>query len=55
VLGFFQPELFNLIDRDPHLGVKVIIRIARHIGSRLRQTDDWVRRLTIELDSLRGG
>lgn len=55
VLGFFKPDLFNLIDRDPHLGVKVIIRVARHIGGRLRQTDDWVRALTVELESLKGG
>jgi CRP/FNR family cyclic AMP-dependent transcriptional regulator len=54
VLGFFQPDLFELIDRNPRLGVKIVLRIARHIGRRLRQADDWVTALTLELDSLKG-
>ncbi|MGA9118550.1 MAG: cyclic nucleotide-binding domain-containing protein [Bacteroidota bacterium] len=53
VLGFFQPDLFELIDRNPRLGLKIVLRIARHIGSRLRQADDWVTALTVELDSVK--
>ena len=40
VLGFFQPELFGLIERHPRLGVKIVLRLARIIGQRLRVMDE---------------
>jgi CRP-like cAMP-binding protein len=40
VLGFFQPELFGLIERHPQLGVKIVLRLARIIGQRLRVMDE---------------
>jgi len=53
VFGFFKPDLFELIDRDPRLGLKVVLRLARHIGIRLRQADEWVLALTTELEKLK--
>ncbi|HTX98806.1 MAG TPA: cyclic nucleotide-binding domain-containing protein [Bacteroidota bacterium] len=53
LLGFFQPDLFDLISRNPRLGVKVVLSVARHVGVRLRQADDWVTALTVELEALR--
>ncbi|HCV43312.1 MAG TPA: cyclic nucleotide-binding domain-containing protein [Bacteroidetes bacterium] len=40
MLGFFQPDLFGLIDRNPHLGVKIVMRLARVIGERLKKCNE---------------
>ncbi|MDH3251498.1 MAG: cyclic nucleotide-binding domain-containing protein [Ignavibacteria bacterium] len=39
ILGFFQPDLFGLIERNPRLGVKIVLRLAGVIGARLRTKD----------------
>ena len=39
ILGFFQPDLFGLIERSPRLGIKIILRLAGVIGARLRTKD----------------
>jgi CRP-like cAMP-binding protein len=49
VLAFFQSDLFALIESDPRLGVKVVIRLARHIGDRLKKANQQVLALTEEL------
>jgi CRP/FNR family transcriptional regulator, cyclic AMP receptor protein len=53
VAGLFKPDLFDLIDRDPRLGVKIVVRLARHLSGRLRQADDWVLALSTELEALK--
>jgi CRP/FNR family transcriptional regulator, cyclic AMP receptor protein len=39
ILGFFQPDLFGLIERNPRLGIKIVLRLAGVIGARLRTKD----------------
>ena len=39
LIGLFRPDLLDLIERNPHLGSKVLINVARIIGERLRVTD----------------
>jgi len=53
VFGLFQPDLASLIDRDHRLGLKIIMRIARHVCQRLRQTNEKVISLSSELASLK--
>jgi CRP/FNR family transcriptional regulator, cyclic AMP receptor protein len=53
VFGLFQPDLAALIDRDHRLGLKVIMRIARHVCQRLRQTNEKVVSLSAELAELK--
>ena len=53
ILGFFQPDLFSLIERDPRLGVKLVMHLAAIIGSRLRVADENVRRARLELEQAR--
>ena len=43
ILGLFQPDFFDLIERYPRLGVKVVLRLARMVGRRLRVSDDRTR------------
>jgi CRP-like cAMP-binding protein len=44
ILGFFQPDLFGLIERNPQLGVKIVIRLARSIGERLRRANEQLQK-----------
>ena len=53
VFGFFQPDLFGLIARDSRLGVKIVLRVARLVGQRLRQANDRGQALTLELEALK--
>jgi CRP-like cAMP-binding protein len=39
LIGFFRPDLLDLIERNPRLGSKVLMNVARVIGERLRVTD----------------
>jgi CRP-like cAMP-binding protein len=39
LIGLFRPDLLDLIERNPRLGSKVLINVARIIGERLRVTD----------------
>ena len=38
LIGLFRPDLLDLIDRNPRLGSKVLLSVARIIGERLRAT-----------------
>ena len=42
VLGFFQSDLFSLLDRSPKLGSKIILRLARIVGDRLKHSNEQV-------------
>lgn len=53
VFGFFQPDLFGLITRDSHLGVKVVLRVARFVGLRLRQANETILEMAAEIEALK--
>ena len=53
VFGFFQPDLFGLIARDPRLGMKIVLRVARHVGQRLRTTNERLIEMTAEIETLK--
>ena len=48
IFGFFQPDLFALIERDPRLGVKIVLSLAAIIGMRLRAVNERVQTLLAE-------
>jgi CRP-like cAMP-binding protein len=48
IFGFFQPDLFALIERNPRLGVKIVLSLAAIIGMRLRAVNDRVQTLLTE-------
>ncbi len=39
LLGFFRPDLFSLLERNPELGNKILLNLAKVIGTRLRKTN----------------
>jgi CRP-like cAMP-binding protein len=45
IFGFFQPDLFSLIERNPRLGVKIVLSLAAIIGMRLRAVNERVQTL----------
>lgn len=50
ILGFFQPDMFGLIERNPRAGVRVAMQAARVIGMRLRFANDQLVALQKELE-----
>lgn len=40
VFGFFQPDLFSLLERKPRLGVSVVMKLAKVIARRMQMTID---------------
>ena len=49
ILGFFQPDFFSLLDRHPRLGIKIVLRLARMVGRRLRATVEQTKAMQREL------
>jgi CRP/FNR family cyclic AMP-dependent transcriptional regulator len=45
MLCFFKPELLDIIDRNPHLGSKILFKLAWTIGERLKITNEQLREL----------
>jgi CRP-like cAMP-binding protein len=37
VLGFFQPDLFSLLETRPHIGVSVLLKLARIVAERMQE------------------
>lgn len=40
LLGFFRPDLTDILKRKPHLGVKILFNVATVMGERLRKTNE---------------
>lgn len=38
LIGFYKPDLLDLVDRHPSIGVKILMRLGEVLGTRLRQT-----------------
>jgi CRP-like cAMP-binding protein len=47
--GLFRPDLLGLVERDPSLGVQILLRMSRVISERLVQTNNTVRELREKL------
>lgn len=38
LIGFYKPDLIEILDRSPSAGVKILMRLGEVLGARLRQT-----------------
>ena len=47
LIGFFRPDLFEVIEKNSSLGVKIVLKLAEIVAERLRKTDQ-------ELSQLKG-
>lgn len=52
IWGLFQSDLFGLIERNPRLGVKITLALAKIIGKRLRHSNQELQALQQQLNSL---
>lgn len=53
LIGFFKPDLLQVIQRNPLTGNKISLRLAEVLGRRLRETTKKVTELCVELNSFR--
>lgn len=53
MLGFFQSDLFDLVERNPKLGVKVMTNLSRVIGERLKISNGQLQAAEGELAELK--
>lgn len=53
LLSLFQPDLLSLLERNPRLGVKVLLALARLAGLRLVEVSDEMEATCRERDALR--
>lgn len=49
IIGFFRPDLFELLNHSPKIGIKVLLKLSETIGTRLRLTNNELTRVTMEL------
>lgn len=53
MLGFFQSDLLDLIERRPRLGLKIVMQLMAVISERLRKSNDQVQALQKKLYELK--
>lgn len=49
LIGFFKPDLIEILERSPTTGVKVVFRLAEVLGRRLKETTDKITQLKKEI------
>jgi len=53
LIGFFKPNLIEIIERRPSAGVKILLKLSEVLGRRLVETTDMVSDLTDQLNALK--
>jgi CRP/FNR family cyclic AMP-dependent transcriptional regulator len=54
LIGFFKPDLMEVMERSPVTGAKIAYRLAQVLGRRLSETTGKIATLRKEIRSLRG-
>ncbi len=49
LIGFFKPDLLEILSRSPSTGVKIVFRLAEVLGRRLKETTSKVSELRMTL------
>jgi CRP/FNR family transcriptional regulator, cyclic AMP receptor protein len=52
LIGFFRPDLFDLIEKSPATGLKIVLRLAEMLGERLRNSNLELSKLRAQLNAL---
>ena len=52
LIGFFRPDLFDLIEKKSELGVRIVLKLAEIVAERLRKTDKELSKIRSQLDRL---
>lgn len=48
LIGFFKPDLLEIMERKPETGVKILFQLAKVLGRRLNETTDLITTLVRE-------
>lgn len=48
-VGFFKPDLFEIIERNPSTGVKIVLKLCEVLGRRLKETGHKITELRKEI------
>ncbi len=54
LIGFFKPDLLEIIERQPQTGSKIVLRLAEVLGRRLKETSIRLTELKQELSQHSG-
>lgn len=49
LVGFFKPDLMEILERSPATGIKIIFRLSEVLGRRLKETTDKIKQLKREI------
>ncbi len=49
LIGFFRPDLFDIIEKAPATGLKIVLRLAQLVGERLRNSNQEISKLRAQL------
>ncbi len=52
LIGFFKPDLMEILERSPATGIKIIFRLSEVLGRRLKETTDKIKQLKREIVSI---
>ena len=52
LIGFFKPDLIDIIERQPATGVKILLRLSETLGRRLKETTVKVTELKKEIQKM---
>lgn len=52
LIGFFRPDLFDLIEKKTTLGIKIVLKLAEIVAQRLRNTDKELSKVKSQLERL---
>lgn len=52
LLGFYKPDLQEIISRNPSTGSKILLRLAEVLGKRLKETSHRITELKREINQL---
>ena len=55
IIGFFRPDLLDMLNRKPKLGIKILFALAKVVGERLRRTNEKFAKVQNELKALKNG
>ena len=52
LIGFFKPDLLEILERQPATGVKILLRLSEVLGRRLKETTTKISELKLELQRM---
>lgn len=52
LIGFFKPDLLEILDRQPATGVKILLRLSEVLGRRLKETTQKVSELKDDIQRM---